>query len=148
MMIWMVLSREPTATVRLVGRVTSDHSAGESKTSLGSSDAVAVASTTAGGAGNWLDLSVEVCKVDAGDADHCSWDDAAFFAETPQTPSLPPPPPPPPRGGGGAGGGGGGGHPHHPHHHHHHHQQANQLDVLLGNPNLHNSSQFPRFNFI
>ena len=106
-MIWMVLSREPTATVRLVGRVTSDHSAGESKTSLGSSDAVAVASTTAGGAGNWLDLSVEVCKVDAGDADHCSWDDAAFFAETPQTPSLPPPPPPPPRGGGGGGGGGG-----------------------------------------
>lgn len=118
------MNREPTATVRLVGRVTSERSTAESKTSLASSDAVAVASTTAGGAGNWLDLSVEVCKVDAGDGDHCSWDDAAFFAETPQTPSLPPPPPPPPL----PPRGGGGGH------------QTNQLDVLLGNPNLHNSS--------
>ena len=96
---------------------------------------------------NWLaDLSVEVCKVETIEEDGSENSGAS--------------------GGGGGGGGGDCGddwdesvffeaaaaaaasccatgqsnHLHSNHHHHHQHDVTNNLDVLLGNPNLHHSS--------
>ena len=136
MNVFFCCCREPTTTVRLLGRVTSEHSTSASEASKTSLSVNGVAS-------NWLDLSVEVCKVD--DANNC-WDDAnnlSFFdaAQSPQTqtqtqtqPAAPPPPPPASTASLG----------NRVHHHQQQQQQhSNPLDVLLGNPNLHNSSEYP-----
>ena len=115
-------------------------------------------SSTASSNNNWLaDLSVEVCKVETieedgsensgasgGGGGDCGasddWDESVFFEAAAAAAAS-------------CCATGQSNHVHSNHHHHHHHHQhdvTNNLDVLLGNPNLHHSSAlmfdaFPNF---
>jgi hypothetical protein len=118
-------------------------------------------STASSNNNNWLaDLSVEVCKVETIEEDgsensgasggggvgggDCGasddWDESVFFEAAAAAAAS-------------CCASGQSNHLHSNHHHHHHHQHdvTNNLDVLLGNPNLHHSSalshSFPNFCF-